>query len=76
MTRRTPVNLPEVLAVARTCWLAEQVKHLRARLHCVNHEFVPAVENENDSLQKATMVVEAQPKLSGRTVVIEVFDPQ
>jgi hypothetical protein len=43
----------------------------------VNDQLVSALEDEDDSLQKARRGVEAEPQLTlGRAVVIEWLDPQ
>src|SRR5690625_1925513 len=55
--------------------LWQKVKHLRSSLHGVDHEFIPAIEDQNDRLQQSAMGVEPEPKLPSRTVIIEFFDP-
>lgn len=40
----------------------------------MDHQLIPAVEDENDRLQEPTTSVETEPKLTRRTVIVEVLD--
>lgn len=39
-------------------------------------ELVTAVEPQHDKLQQSTAGIEPKAELTGRTVVIQIFDPQ
>ena len=45
---------------------------MRAGLHGVNEQFVPAVEAQNNQLQEPPVRVETQPKLACRVVVVQI----
>lgn len=55
--------------------LRQQIEHLWSSFHCMDDEFVPTVEDENDGLEETPLRVEAEAKLSSRRVVIEILDP-
>jgi len=76
MTRRTERGYRERAghetgAVA----LRKEVKHCGTRPHCVDHKFVPTIEDQNDCLKQATVSVETEPKLPGRVVFFEISNP-
>ena len=50
--------------------LADQVKKMAARLHCVDEQLVAAVESENHEFQKPTMAVETHDELLCGHVVV------
>ena len=56
--------------------LRKEVKHRGTRPHCVDHKFVPTIEDQNDCLKQATVSVETEPKLPGRVVFFEIPNPQ
>ena len=53
----------------------EEVEHLRPCLHCVDDQFVAAIEGQHDRLEQPTLSVEAESELPSRRVVVEIYNP-